>query len=266
MALTLLLLSDIHLSDENIEKLVQWQKAQQRQVDYVFYLGDFDNMTLDRENPDLALCAQSEERVRAIFDKINAAFQPKQAYFIPGNHDSHNMFAKQIDLGASLNLHKKVVHVQDLAIAGFGGSVSSRFVGSPDLVPGWQGYPYLTEEEYRSDIVGFLENSAESLKGRQVILLTHMGPSFSGTSLFDVDLSGRQIQGGNLAVSELLREDKYNFLANFHGHVHDSQGQYIYKNIRVINDGPLKQGQFTFVELAQTQGYWGVRNVEFRTL
>ena len=91
-----------------------------------------------------------------------------------------------------------------------------------------------------------------------------MGPSFSHTSIYSSDKSGKQIQAGSDYISELIRENKYNILGNFHGHVHDSQGLYTFHNVRIVNDGPLKQGQYSFVHLQNQNNNWIIQNVEFK--
>ena len=52
-------------------------------------------------------------------------------------------------MGLTENIHNKILELEkDLFILGFGGSVSSEYLGTDEKVPGWEGYPYLKEETF----------------------------------------------------------------------------------------------------------------------
>ena len=155
-ALKILLVSDIHLAYENVEKMIKWQKEHNAGVRYDFVLGsgDFGNIN-HKVMPEDILASNAKEMLlkryetREIEERSNEEKAEKDIarvleiiekglpghppiYYIPGNHDTKAMILDN-DIRPTLtlnsvNLHNQWVELRkDLALVALGGSCPSYF-------------------------------------------------------------------------------------------------------------------------------------------
>ena len=87
--LNILLISDIHNTAENIDKLRAFQKKNKRKYDYIFVLGDFDSMYTS-EMSDEALVLESIESTRQMITLIQTIC--KNVFYLGGNHDPYYFY------------------------------------------------------------------------------------------------------------------------------------------------------------------------------
>ncbi|KRX03991.1 hypothetical protein PPERSA_12438 [Pseudocohnilembus persalinus] len=280
----ILILSDIHQNYDYISLLQKKQLDNKKNYDYIFILGDNDNIQISQDQTkeeQEKLSSESDLNIEKLFLKIREIYPQEQIYHIPGNHDSYNLFnGKNYDkISNCVNIHKQKVEIaKNLYLLGFGGSIpgykyNEKTQKYTDQV--WVGFPFINDDNYGEELTDFIynniENKDETNSDQQIILLTHIGPQFSKTTEF---LEEEQpIQSGSNALGFLLNDlpNKINntsILANIHGHTHDSQGQEKYKFGRVINAGPIQYGQFTEIDLRinEFNKKWEISNVSFNQL
>lgn len=108
-----LILSDIHLGWENLEKFkaLFHEKYSTINLDVLFLLGDFDTISHDpsksQEERDKQN-ADSQENIRQIFKFLS--FFPGRKLYIPGNHDSAYLYQATNDVIPDFeNIHMKTV-------------------------------------------------------------------------------------------------------------------------------------------------------------
>ena len=126
-----LLLSDIHMHQENINLLKKWHLAKNRGVnyDYVFISGDIAALPNNSDIIDQVLESQCEGHIQAMFMNDLEGFADELIY-IPGNHDPSTLFNRDrsklpiISSNVDANIHMGALKLRDgLVIVGLGGSV-----------------------------------------------------------------------------------------------------------------------------------------------
>jgi Icc-related predicted phosphoesterase len=291
--LDILLVSDIHKSYDYLEKLKEWTLENKKLFNYIFCTGDM--LTLKYpELEDNEIIAKSEAELSAIISFLENICL--NVIYIGGNHDPKSLFKTQ-DVPTltikSTNIHKKMIKVSnDLYIVGLGGSTpaiesfnqtdSHLFIPYVDVTDKikWEGYPYndvMGNASYKKSDKMYIEDFNEfwcktkleieetnSTNNIKFILLTHIGPFYSNTTL--VGSSGKCIYTGSQNLQEFLKTNKDIFL-NIHGHSHDAVGLSSFENIKIINPGTLSNGDFAIIKLKRNfDGEWVVSRTEFLNL
>jgi hypothetical protein len=68
----------------------------------------------------------------------------------------------------------------------------------------WVGFPYLKEQFYEEDFMRFFSSNYDPTK--QVILLTHVGPEISGTTIFREEDVVKPIFSGTKILNRVIME------------------------------------------------------------
>jgi Icc-related predicted phosphoesterase len=73
---------------------------------------------------------------------------------------------------------------------------------------------------------------------------------------------------GSKTLNTLLKNPKYNFLVNIHGHTHAGTGRSNVNKVQVINPGSLKEGNFAILSLEKSEvsQTWIIKSTEFINL
>jgi Icc-related predicted phosphoesterase len=266
--MNILLVSDIHLANQAIEKLQKHLST--TKIDAIILSGDICNLK-GAEYTDEQCLKKAEQDI----DNIVQALQMicEKVYFIPGNHDPLSSF-EQNTIPHGVNIHNTAIQLADgLVIAGFGGSVPAFYDESRGNQLVWEGYPFTTEDEYEKEFVPFINQKVLSSES-SVLLVTHVGPHQSDT----VKVRRRNseptekpyyiIYSGSATVQKQLErtelQDKV--VLNVHGHTHDSKGSTMLDQIPVVNAGSLKEGNWGIVTLARrdesVSNSWFVKGVQ----
>ena len=127
----------------------------------------------------------------------------------------------------------------------------------------------LCDEKYFEDFKKGWEDSRKQLESeqqsiKQVILLTHMGPFYSQTSVV-VD-EGNYVYQGSKYLDEFIKKND-NILLNIHGHSHNGEGISKVGNTSVINPGTLLNGKFATIRIKRNfNNVWKIEKVEMINL
>jgi Icc-related predicted phosphoesterase len=261
--LFILLVSDIHESIENVNKLVSYCKENSINPDYIFCLGDIMNIPQGSQD-DQTIYEQKKELLKNIFLSLEK-ISPNLIY-LPGNHDFINLFKGDSPklTESSTNLHlKSLVIKDDLLLVGIGGSICSIYseekyyhsyknLNTKNIE--WKGYPYIddkdspnyekSDEMFRKDLE-VIDSDVNNHKGN-VLVLTHVGPFTSNTSN---QFENRIIYAGSPALNNFLLKYEDKIIGNVHGHTHDAQGLGKIHTIKVCNPGTLLKMRFGYLHL-----------------
>lgn len=277
--LLILLVSDIHESIQNVEKLKQHCHDNNIIPDYIFCLGDI--MTISNGHQEDESIYQGQLiAIKKIFEVLETIC-PKLIY-LPGNHDHKNFFKVEQSpkiTENSINLHLKSHFLKDdLLIIGIGGSICS-FYSNEEFYPAykdintknieWLGYPYIndfnspnyekSDELFKKDL-NCLNNYIDNHKG-DIIMLTHNGPFTSNTSN---QYENRNIYSGSMALNEFLLKHENKIIANVHGHTHEAQGMGKIHNIQIFNPGALIQSKIGILNLVKSNdnSKWNIQKYQ----
>lgn len=227
-----LVISDIHGSVDNIEKL----DSQFKSVDAVIFGGDF-------------AAFGSPETGKPVLDKLLSKHDT--IFSVIGNCDSPE-FLDAID-GADISVENTITFHDGLAFAGAGGG--TKFSGDTLFER--------DEDEILSDF-SLVDASAENCvdengKWNSLVLVMHNPPKDT-----DCDM----IPGGIHVGSQKLREyiEKYEPLLVVTGHIHESAGVCRVGSTTVINPGALLEGKYGIVEVEKDGGSWVVKSAELKKL
>jgi len=279
LLLRILLVSDVHLAVDHIRTVSNEIESSSNPIDVVLLAGDMCNLKgPEYTDPESVRCAVEKigEMVKELTKISNKVF------WIPGNHDPLSTFDVEsedsIRIGGT-NIHKRVVPLtHGLVLAGFGGSVPAFFDESRGNEQVWSGYPFETEEEFAREFGPFVRESLLKQE-QQILLMTHVGPSASGTvnvrRLYREEDDRAEdskpyfvIQSGSSTIQSHVDSDELQerVVLNVHGHTHDCKGSSMLGNIPVLNAGSLREGNWAVITLKQdqqsTQNSWSVRSVQ----
>ncbi|XP_064405330.1 uncharacterized protein LOC135350462 isoform X2 [Halichondria panicea] len=230
-------------------------------VDIALVSGDLADMPLE-----LCHSAPPEETrdQHMLLDKVLEEFSPlaSKVYYVPGNHDAITTFSTEgQDTDTSpCNVHmRRVTIAPNLELLGLGGSVPGFRKGQKV----WDGFPYLTDQEYSDDLSQLLDPvfGTQTLKETDaVIFMTHSGPEHCSTTISHVDPRSPIICGSQSLYTALCKEElQHHVILNVHGHTHEASGQVTIGNTTVINPGALMDGNFGLYTLQQTNKIPGWR-------
>lgn len=274
-----LIISDIHHKIENVYRILE--RVQSEKYDYVLCPGDLvtipeglnDNQTfIDEYTPILKKILIELERVAPVL-------------WIPGNHEPGTVFKEGSEklTKDSINIHKNYVKIDEkLSITGLGGSIPILDGGKyyKGFVPFnnldyrkyiLSGYPYCVnkdyddcDKEYDKDLEATINKAKSEEKDTQIIMMTHLGPSYTTTS-FNVEEGAIMYLGSRLLGKRI--EDDNSLLINVHGHGHFGKG---FANLPgkkyVANPGASKESFYGTLKVNFEEGKWYVESVGFRNL
>ncbi len=228
----ILVISDIHGSTENIEKLENVFK----ECDLVLFGGDFARFNhAETGKPALEALRKSHDSVFAVL----------------GNCDEGEFISELED--ADMSVQKSMVFTDSLVIAGSGGG--SRFSGDTPFER--------TEDELLGDF-DVIKNSIEQIqdedgKCSSLILIMHNPPK---------DTKADMIPGGIHVGSEKLRNfiEEVQPLLVVTGHIHESAGIDKIGNTTIINPGALLEGKYSIVEIEKSSDKWNVKSAQLCSL
>ncbi|MFQ6051204.1 MAG: metallophosphoesterase [Candidatus Hydrothermarchaeota archaeon] len=203
--MNVLLLADLH--------------AKKRAYDLIkSRLGEFDLILILGDITDFGRPVEVERYVRNLME-VN-----DNILAIPGNCDpveSVNILEK---LG--VNLHEKIVEIDDIKFLGLGGSNLTPF-----------STPFEMDE---SEIEIRLESLLD--KKENFILVTHAPPRDT-----KVDKTWSGLHVGSIAIRKYIERLSPSY--NFCGHIHESRGKDEIKDTLIINPGPMVGFQFATINL-----------------
>jgi len=284
--LSILVTSDIHLSFENIEKLRNWVKKNNKKFDLIFNTGDFCNLSEEQ-------LLQHDFGYSEIVNQLQNI--SKNVLYIPGNHDTKYLFdsipadsenpeeweplpVKALTEYTSnlneRNIHNKYIKIHDknLYVTGFGGSVDAFLYNNKDSIE-WPGFPF-NDVQYGKGFTHLMDawNKIKKNENDSLIILTHVGPAWLSTS----SKNGKpysesdRIQGGSESSYELMSTPTYQNenapLLWIHGHTHGGKGLTDFGSIPILNPGALCYGQFSVLNLKLNEDKWNIDTIEFHKL
>ncbi|KAG4084368.1 Metallo-dependent phosphatase [Neocallimastix lanati (nom. inval.)] len=287
--ISILVTSDIHLSFEDLERLRNWIKKNNKKFDLIFNAGDFCNL-----NKEQAL--EDDTGYLEIINQLQKI--SKNVLYIPGNHDTKYLFDsipadfenpeewKPLPVKAlthyeknvnDRNIHNKFIkiHKKNLYVTGYGGSVDAFLYENKEKETlEWPGFPY-NENEYGKGFT-HLMNAWDKIKTSEkdkLIILSHIGPAYARTTIKNIQpLSERKrIQAGSESSYALMSSPKYQNedipLLWIHGHTHAGKGLTSLGNIPILNPGALCYGRFSILNLSlRDNDQWAIDNIEFHSL
>lgn len=268
--LKILLISDIH---NNISKLKEIKPyldtihntTTNNKYDYILISGDFTELKkINYINNDTASFQESELSLINILNTLKTQFNNTNIIYIPGNHDSPIYYQSQVSYPETYNIHLNKFNITpELIIIGIGGSVPSYFKSETEIIQDtWYPYPYQTEIDYSQDL-DKLNIIIKENNNKQFILLSHIGPSISGTTIRTDNINISHYSGSS-SLNELIYLYKDNIICNIHGHSHKSSGMSHVFNIPIINPGSVKENRFGEIELIMDKDdMWKVHNTTF---
>jgi len=208
--LTALLLSDIHGRVSVLKNIVR--KAE---CDMAFVAGDVSNY--------------SGGAYREVLEALAEVVPFTVA--VPGNVDPPEV--AELGINNVLVIHKQVVEVEKLYIAGIGGGIGFPF---------W-GIPYLAEPHIAS-FMRDLEKAVEQGPRALHVLVTHTPPSM--TSL-DRVYSGEHV--GSKKIRNFIETRKP--LLHVCGHIHESRGVERIGETVAVNPGPAMTGYYGIAKFGE---------------
>ena len=264
--LKFVVVSDVHQNDHYLNKLVK--KLSNKKFDYVLFLGDFLHYT-DEDN------LKDIERMLKKFEEIAPVL------YVSGNHDHPNKLYEEnckldTDKDETKNLHKNYKKLKDdLYIVGLSGTNPILGVHKDNYTKNdipfenlkyainiTQGFPCL---DYEFDICddGFNDNLTYTLNkikdiNASFILMTHMGPLYSYTSIqyFNKNYSLSYL-GSKALFNQFMLNDK--IFLNIHGHTHPSRGRFnFYTDKTVFNPGALKDSFYATMKVIKKDGKYDI--------
>ncbi|EGC33782.1 hypothetical protein DICPUDRAFT_154099 [Dictyostelium purpureum] len=271
--ISILIVSDIHLSFNNIKRLNKEMVDNNKNIDLIICSGDVCNFDpVDSE--DLLKVSACEGEMSNIYTYLHNIH--KNIIYIPGNHDAKTtlLFPKGGSppklTTHSNNIHKNSYRLDDdLVLVGLGGSLPSIRNNENH----WAGYPYQTEQEVETDLTETFEaskqqqtiNSKSPLKTNdKIVLLTHMGPYNSSTTIDQIECKDAEIYSGSKSINKFILENQSQIFLNIHGHTHHATGMARVGKTYVVNPGSVRSGHYVILTLEKYCGQlWRTKSTEF---
>ncbi|KAI3640688.1 hypothetical protein MIR68_001566 [Amoeboaphelidium protococcarum] len=287
-AITILVMSDIHFSMQNLQRLKDFILDNKLKYDMILCPGDLGNVYHDKANISQREIDQHETQLYTMLEYIDEQLcvNDIKFYWIPGNHDVESAFRvcsdgnNQVDSMRGghhfrnvVSVHRRVLditppHCKDasLYIAGLGGSTPGYKYHDFNYFE-WDGYPYKfhhhPEEWMSSDLGSLLSQQQSQIShqgghgGRNTILMTHCGPAYASTT--DINrqplYQNSRINSGSFALNQYLMDSyvQSSVCLNIHGHTHYGIGRQQIGNISVLNPGSLKDGNLMLITLQSSR-------------
>ncbi|KAI6659118.1 hypothetical protein LOD99_14794 [Oopsacas minuta] len=270
--ITILHVTDIHDSFDNIKALELQLNTDGIAVDIILVSGDISTMPMGINPNDLDLIATFEKSVIKVLTEL-FKICPKVVY-IPGNHDPINFFNKfeyPLINDNIINLHKDMFRIADgLVVVGFGGSLPGYKSG----VMEWDGFPHHQTDTYEAELEPFLarilSNNPEITEyiaeDDVIILMTHVGPDGFPTAI-DYTEPNTPITCGSTSLRKCLLSNAQNkVILNIHGHTHVGIGHNLIGKITVSNPGPLKSGKYGLYTFSRLEKLWKITSIHLNAI
>ena len=274
--LDFLVVSDVHEDNDNLNKLVK--KLSNRKFDYVLFLGDFLDPIDNEEEQYEKKQGDEKEDIKKVEKIIKKLEEIAPVLYVGGNHDPLSIFTDDFkidtDLDKTKNLHKKYQKIKDdLYIVGIGGStpILNGINYTKDEEPFkslnisnvlYNGSPYegnFTEadEQFNDNLTEILDQMEEI--NASIILMSHIGPIYSYTSIQKLNDSYPMIYLGSLNLFNKYIEEEKIFL-NVHGHTHPSRGRYNhYEHKTILNPGALAFSYYATMRIYKKDGKYDIK-------
>jgi len=187
----LIVSSDIHNDFGMIYKIIELYKKER--PDYIAILGDI---------------SEFEEIERGLIKKLTEYIDPNKILIIPGNHETSEDIKLLEEIYKIRNLDKKYIVKDNFVLVGFGGA---------DIL-----LNIIDEKEFEE----FLNELKKKIKDKYIILLTHIPPKGSISSL---DISG------SYSLRKFIQNND-RVILNIHGHMHETGGlEEIINKAKILN-------------------------------
>ena len=263
--LNFVVVSDVHQNNHYLNKLVK--KLSNKKFDYVLFLGDFLHYKDENNLKDV-------ERILKKFEEIAPVL------YVSGNHDHpkelyEENYKLDTDSDKTQNLHKTYKKIKDdLYIVGLSGTnpilgvsnftkndtpFESFILKEVDEIT--EGFPciedfYDCDEEFNKNLTDTL-NKIKDIKA-SFILMTHMGPIYSYTSVqFFNATYPLSYLGSTKLFDKFMMTD--NIFLNLHGHTHPSRGRFnFYTDKTVFNPGALKDSFYATMKVIKRDGKYDI--------
>lgn len=228
----LLILSDLHAANDNLDKLDdEFQKA-----DAVLFGGDF------------AECFKPKTG-KAALEKLCSKHET--IFSVLGNCDNED-FMEELE-EQDICVEKTLVFHEGLAIAGSGGG--TKFTGKTEFER--------TEEEILSDfdiVLNSVEQTGDESLWKNLILISHNPPKDT-----KCDAVNPSLHAGSQQFTDFIKEHQP--LAVICGHIHEGCGCDKIGDTVILNPGALLEGHYAWMELSKDdEGNWKVSDVELKSL
>ncbi|EFA74536.1 hypothetical protein PPL_00034 [Heterostelium album PN500] len=223
--LRILLATDLHLHYENLNALGKYISENKENGD----IANFDPMEEDQMEK-VYVCEGEMSTALQMLENIHY-----NVIYVPGNHDAKTTLLNALDKRPRLtnfarNAHRHTIRIaEDLVLLGLGGSLPG-YRGDKEV---WVGYPFKSDSQLKSELDATWREASSSgsiKENDSVLLMTHVGPDSSTTTIDRLDTSVEPIHSG-------------------------------------INPGPLKFSRFALITIEKKVNFgWRVTSTEFKTL
>lgn len=228
----LLVLSDLHAANENLDKL----DAEFKMADAVLFAGDF------------AECFKPKTGKPAL-EKLCAKHET--IFAVLGNCDNED-FMEDLE-NQDICVEKALTFHEGLALAGSGGG--TKFTGKTEFER--------TEEEILSDfdiVLNSVEQTGDESLWKNLILISHNPPKDT-----KCDAVNESLHAGSQQFTDFIKEHQP--LAVICGHIHEGCGIDKIGETLVINPGALLEGHYAWLELSKnSEGFYKIDNAELKSL
>ncbi|HIP66872.1 MAG TPA: hypothetical protein EYH09_01995 [Candidatus Nanopusillus sp.] len=186
----LLISADLHNDPSLLKKIIESIKKEK--PDFLVLLGDL---------------GEFGELPTGLFKKLLKYMPSYRIIVLPGNHETPETIEFWEKIYKVRVLHKKTFEFYDLLFAGIGGGDVPLFM--------------ISEEEIKE----FLNYVKEKIKDKKLILLTHLHPKYTKSSM---------VGGGSKALHTFITYYTPSLVA--HGHIHEAGGlEEIINKTKVLN-------------------------------
>lgn len=208
----LLLLTDIHGNNENLEKILSTEE-----FDGVLCAGDISD-------------AREFENYQGKLDEILDTLEDNTGLVkaVPGNMDPEEKCVRTL-IDRKMNIHKKIASFQSFDVVGFGGGQTP--FGTPFEPSG---------SEIRESLEVLHGRMSSGLKAAVI----HQPPKDTKLDIAE----GNHV--GSEEVRALLEEKDFDFLLT--GHIHESYGTDTLGNTLMVNPGPVCEGHYGVLEVEES--------------
>ena len=288
--INILLISDIHLKNYQIDLIENYCLKNNIHYDFVFYMGDFDTLKLNEQTSEKKT-NKSIENIKNILQLFEEKIS-KNFYYVSGNHDPIFFCRKDYNItNFAKNVHKKIyLLIDNLYITGIGGAIPSfkskkeyfyhsfKFKEKDYKKIEFKGFPYTNNYDdvnykesdlnYLKEIKDIFDDWEKNYKNNKnkLIFLSHSGPIFSETANCLKKKKKKVEYKGSEQLQFILNKNKENVVLNVHGHCHRFKGVTNINGIHVVNPGALKKGNFCELVLIKKDEKWKMKKIEFKNI
>eukprot|EP00792_Barthelona_sp_PAP020_P005522 TRINITY_DN2682_c0_g1_i1.p1 TRINITY_DN2682_c0_g1~~TRINITY_DN2682_c0_g1_i1.p1 ORF type:complete len:272 (-),score=65.07 TRINITY_DN2682_c0_g1_i1:345-1160(-) len=265
----LLVVSDIHGSLENLEKLaeliVRNSRNQEYFIDGLICIGDImskkDELSTSKTSSTEDMLPPNTQQIVTILQKLASVFMTI------GNHDH--------DLLLSFNTPDHFNVIKDGFLPFH--NVFDFFMlhgSTPAYTSNNEFYWYGSRTE--SEIIDSFLQFDIATRQKPVVFVTHNGPIGINTTR---DYSGKSepsetinvsppkcpdyIEAGSTSLLSILEDYHEHIPLWLHGHVHEGWGLTHFGSTTIVNPGALKDGRFAIIQLLEVENRIIVKDVKF---